>query len=296
MKARALLLTMALCSTAAAVDDERTAEEFFTAAATAYHRGEFRAAAEAFESAHAHAPRAATILNAGRAWDEAREPARAATAYRSALQLGGLGPDDATHAKSRLDALEPQLARLRLSGPAGSMVSADAFGKIALPATVYVLPGEHELRVLLADGTTHSRRVGVKTGEHAFSLAPPPATPPPKPPKATPPPPRDTGTSAQVVWGWIGIGAGTAAAGAAILLGVEALDARDRYDASDHRDAQARDDAESLRLWTNVAWAGAAVLAGTGVTLVLTSSPTAATSSGQALRVGPGAVSWSGRF
>lgn len=68
------------------------------------------------------------------------------------------------------------------------------------------------------------------------------------------------------------VGGSVVAAGAAVYLGVSALDARDKYDESNHSDLDAYDRAKSLRLWTNVAWGTSIVLGGSGVYLLLTQS------------------------
>ncbi|MCU0691626.1 MAG: hypothetical protein MUF54_09515, partial [Polyangiaceae bacterium] len=69
------------------------------------------------------------------------------------------------------------------------------------------------------------------------------------------------------ILGYSAIGAGVVSAGAAIALGLRTLSARDEFEDQKTRDAY--DDATSLRVWTNVAWAGAIVLGGAGAALVL---------------------------
>lgn len=54
-------------------------------------------------------------------------------------------------------------------------------------------------------------------------------------------------SSARWVVGWSALGGGALASGAAIFLGVSALDARDTFDASNHVDRAAHDRAAALR-------------------------------------------------
>jgi len=63
------------------------------------------------------------------------------------------------------------------------------------------------------------------------------------------------------------MGAGVISGGVAIALGFKTLSARDDYEAAPTQDRY--DSAVSSRTWTNVAWAGAVVLGGVGVALVL---------------------------
>jgi hypothetical protein len=75
---------------------------------------------------------------------------------------------------------------------------------------------------------------------------------------------------------------GVAAAGAAVGLGLAALSARDDYEATRFTDRELYDDASTLRLFTNVAWAAAATSGIAGAILVLTSkrAPAGAARSG----------------
>ncbi len=102
--------------------------------------------------------------------------------------------------------------------------------------------------------------------------------------------PQETESNARTHWGFVALGVAAAATGAAIILGSEGLEARDRFEESGRRNSDERDNAVSLRLWTNVAWGVALVGAGTGAYLLLSDSePTAAAAI-------PGGVVVSGRF
>jgi hypothetical protein len=87
-----------------------------------------------------------------------------------------------------------------------------------------------------------------------------------------PPPVKTSSSTALRVAGWSALGIGAAASAAAVFLGVRALSARDAYYANPSSEADL-DTARSLRLWTNVAWASAAVFAVGGiVTLIVARS------------------------
>ncbi|HMR76211.1 MAG TPA: hypothetical protein PKD61_13890 [Polyangiaceae bacterium] len=277
-----------------AAGSEDLAEQFFTAGSSAYHRGEFRAAAEAFESAHRHAPRAATILNAARAWRAAEEPGRAANAYAAALNLGGLPSEEQQNAQQQLTALSATLGRVQLLGPAGTVVGLGEQQKLAVPTEVYVAPGTYSLTALFPSGQRITRTVRVRIGTQQERLEAPPAEPPQATrASAAPESPALESGSSQSAWGIASLGAAGALTVGAVILGTRALDARDRYDASDRRDIEAYDEAKSLRLWTNVLWGGAVVAGGVGVTLIVTAK---ASKPRAGLRVGPDGVSWMGRF
>ena len=64
-----LLATAARPVAAQSATNDREASEFFRAGEAAYGRADFAAAARAFEEAHRRAPHAATLYNAGLAWE-----------------------------------------------------------------------------------------------------------------------------------------------------------------------------------------------------------------------------------
>jgi hypothetical protein len=114
-------------------------------------------------------------------------------------------------------------------------------------------------------------------------------------PLLPPPPPAEGGLGTQRVLAWLLVGAGAAAAGGAIALGVATLDARDDFEASGRTDAELRDRTLALRDWTNVAWIGAAVIGGVGIVLEMTApEPKALKGAGLYLRPGGGGLY--GRF
>src|SRR5580700_7027743 len=85
----AFVLVLALAPTAMAQeseDDRRAAASFFAEGQKAYNGGDFRHAAESFESAYKRAPRLPPLWNAARAWDKGGELVRAANLYASYLR------------------------------------------------------------------------------------------------------------------------------------------------------------------------------------------------------------------
>jgi hypothetical protein len=292
---------------AAAGDPETTAAEIFRAAEAAYARGEFRAAALSFEAAFKQAPHGGAMYNAGVAWEAAGERARAADAYHTALGATGLNPRQGADALARLARLEPLVAMVDITLPRGATASLAHAERVTSSGRVHVTPGEHDARVVFADGQTRSRRVRAVAGQAVtvtFDALPEKQAPAPAPVPPPPPPPEEGGGSAQRTAGWIMFGGGVVLSGAAVYLGVSALEANDEFDAGGHIDADARDRTLTLRAWTNVAWIAAGLTGGTGLVLVLTSpsSPApdngakGARAPGPSLCAGPLRVTVCGRF
>jgi len=276
-----LLAALILFASSARADDTVSARQKFSEATAAHARGDYAQAARLFEEAHRLAPAAGAKFNAGVAWDRASEPARAADAYETALDMGGLEHDEAEQAQSRLSALKKTLGYLRIDEPLGALVSIpDVVERAPVPVRLHVRPGTYEIRAEVS-GSVVSERVTVGADEtksiaieRPRNAARPDTARPTKPtrPENVLPPDRPTQrpSSAQRTWGWVAIGAGALAAGAAVFLGFKFLDANDEFD-KDRRNIDNHDRAVTLRTATNVAWGGAALLGGTGVVLLLTS-------------------------
>jgi hypothetical protein len=276
--ALALALTTA---PAAAVDGQPTnskelAQQRFREATDAYRNGRYSAAASLFEAADRLAPHPSTRYNAATAWEQAGEAARAATGYEAALASATLDEGRRKVAEERLASLKLGLGKIVVQRPLGAFVTVDHVQRVPVPATFYLLPGRYELSVEY-EGKTSATELDVLAGrEHDMKLGFPdtPAPAPAAPPAATRPlpaplPPVDTGVS-QKTWGWVGLGAGVALGGAAIVMGVRAVAARDRYIDSENTDSSARGEASDLRLATNLLWGGATAAGVTGLVLVLT--------------------------
>lgn len=263
----------------ARAEDVAGAAKDFQRGRIAFDAKSYREAALLFESAFRKSPRGPAMYGAGLCWQLAEDLPRAADALATALSVGGLAPPDEADAKTQLAAVERQVARLDLSAPAGARMSVAHVTDATPPVRVHVIAGGHDVRVTFADGRTLTRSVTASAGSvQSIDLGP--APPAATAAAATSPPPPSTLRTA----GWVSGGVGVALAGTAVFLGFRALGARDDFDASDHTSQTLHDKAASLRAWTNVAWAGAALAGGLGLTLLLTApsapEPSRATSTG----------------
>jgi hypothetical protein len=263
-------------------DLEGRAAQLFRAGSAAYAQHEYRAAAAAFEQAYALVPRSLAILDAGLAWEAAEEKERAADAYDKALAGRELERGAEVDARARLERLERVLGRVEVRGPADATVSLEQVVDAPLPLRMHVRPGFHEARVRFADGTSTSHSFDVSAGATAqVSVR---ITQGPAPARSVRPLPTSSSSNASRTVGWILVGSSALVAGAAVVLGLRTLSTVDTFNASGHHDAHARDTALTLRTLTNVALATSAIVGVAGTTLVITSTPKAAT------------VAWTARF
>ena len=141
-----------------AADQDREGREAFS-------RGDFAAAARAFEEACRLDPHSATRYNAALAWDQAHELARAADAYDMALTEGGLDQDRASASRARLIALQKLVGTVVWEGPIGGILSVDHVLRAPLPARVHLLPGPRSVRIQFPDGTQLDSVVSVRAAE-----------------------------------------------------------------------------------------------------------------------------------
>jgi tetratricopeptide (TPR) repeat protein len=273
---------------ALAQESTRVAEDFFKAGTAAYRRGDYSAAAREFEEAARRAPHAATSYNAGVAWQLAGDPLRAANALRLALESPGLPKDLEEDARTRHAELAPQFGEVSISGPTDALVEVPGLARDHPPLRTYAVPGTLRISIEYASGRRDERNIGVeraRTVQLAFAD---------EPRKAPPLPSPSSSSSSRTVTGIALLGAGGISAGAGIVLGVRGLAARNRFDDSGHTDADARDEALSLRNYANVAFAGALVLSTIG-TVILVVKPTSSTQAAF-FTVGPGFVGLGQRF
>jgi hypothetical protein len=275
------VVSILVAAPAAAADNQATnstdlAKQRFREATEAYNEGRYSAAASLFDAADRLAPHPSTRYNAATAWEQAGEAARAATGYEAAIAVASLDEARRKVAEERLTALKEGLGRVRVELPLGAFVTVDHVQHVPLPTTFYLLPGNYQLSVDY-QGKERQTPLAVVAGEEQDVKLDYPASEPEAPTlpadalKPLPPavPPADVWLT-QKTWGWIGVGAGVALGGAATVLGLRALAARERFVASGNTDADAHDEASDLRLATNIAWAGATVAGVTGLVLVLT--------------------------
>lgn len=257
-------------------NSEKLAQQRFREAFQAYNEGRFAAAASLFEAADRLAPHASVRYNAAAAWDDAGEVTRAATGYEAALAQGTLDESRERTARERLSELRKTLGHVRVLQPLGAFVTVDHVQRTPVPTSFYLRPGSYEIMAEYR-GTRSTTTATIRAGDEQvvklnLPFATTVTTPPPAEAPAAPLPaqPKESDSISQSTWGWIGIGAGVAFTGAAIFMGLRALEARKEYNASEHTDADALHAAENRRLATNVLWGGAAVSGVTGVVLLLT--------------------------
>jgi hypothetical protein len=254
------------------------ARQRFQEATQAYQEERYSAAASLFEAADRLAPHPSTRYNAATAWEQAGEAARAATGYESALAVRTLDPGRRKLAEERLAGLKESLARVRIAQPLGALVTVDHVQRAPVPTVFYLRPGQYDIAIEYR-GATSIRHAQVWAGKDQelklnlpFMVAPTPTSPRPSapPPAVLPASPTTDRGATQKTWAWIGVGTGVALGGAAVVLGLRALSARERFVDSGKTDADARGEASDLRLATNLAWGGATLAGATGLVLLLT--------------------------
>ena len=234
----------------------------FAEAELAYQDEEYQRAAELFELADQTKPHPAAMLNAARARERAKQPARAADNYAECLRRSGLSASDRDFAKQRLVELRAKLGRITILAPPRALVSLGHHHDSATPLLLHLEPGTHELttrtpnevkreQVVVKAGETTTFRVEIPQATSASSTKPAPRSSPPWLPLTT---------------GFL-VGAG-AAGGVAVGLGLVALNARDDYDDSRRQDLDARSTAQTYRTAANITWVAAGALTATGATLL----------------------------
>jgi hypothetical protein len=296
--ALAAALTATLATRGVQADDAKAeAARSFQAGSDAYLRKDFRGAGRAFDDAYRIVPRGAAAYNAGLAWESAGERSRAADDYTRALESTDVGAAERADATGRLRALGRTLGRLSLTSPNGTRLVLDDVDLPGSSASVHVEPGTHALRVEYPGGRGESRTVLVRAGgEQSVKLGEPPegdrppapavvapsepadraheSAPPPSPPDRTPV--------------WIALGGTVVASGVAIYLFEQGLTVRNEFVSGGSTDRSLRNQAETFRTMTWVAWSVAGGLAVTAAIFYFASSSTPATSRATAPSVAVG--------
>lgn len=268
-------------------DAAAIARQRFSAGAVAYQQKRFVEAALNFEAASAAAEKANAIalVSAAQAWELADQPPRAADDYARAI-AAGLPGDRLPTAKDRLATLQGLLGRVEVTAPDGWRVQLDAFTEVPAPATLHGAAGMHTLSVRAPGRAIDKREVVLQPGKATLlDLKDVPAADVKKEKKdtketkderavVTPPPPtapvptqESSGAKLRRAVGFVSIGVGTSALLGGVVVGLQALDARDAYGASPSR--AGFDHAQSLSTWTNVMLIGGGVFAASGLVLVL---------------------------
>jgi tetratricopeptide (TPR) repeat protein len=267
-----------------AEDTKTSAQRLFAQAEHEFSSGHYEQAAHLFEEADAQSPHPSAVYNAAVCWDQSGQLARAADGYLEALGRGGLDDKQTMDAESRLGALRGQLGFIQIIKPVGGLASVAHKQRQPVPTRLYLSPGDYEVLLEATDGGSsqtpitaiagETLRVELRlppaaTSEATGSMTSQPNTPPPMDA------PRDPSPTARTL-GWVSIGLGIAATGAAIYMGTRALTEKENYHDAARPPSErnrALSSAEDLQLGTNVAWGAAGVFSGTGLVLLL-ASPT----------------------
>jgi hypothetical protein len=295
--AATLCLATAVCGSALADGSTEQAARLFKTASDSYARHDFREAARQFESAYRVAPRGAAIYDAGLAWEQAGEPARAADDFVTAIGNADTSSQQRSDASAHLKALEARLARLVVTGPADAHVTVDDGSAASLPLGVHLVPGTHALFVQYAGGRTESRDIDASAGAEVVVrlTAPAAADSADEPASASPhreaaPPHADDSASMRRTLSWVSLGG----AGLAAVLGVyfyvqgsnavSSLSSQGPLPPTNPKNQSLQDEALTDRTATQVLAVVSVALAATWAVLYFTSSPSGSSTS---LRIGP---------
>jgi hypothetical protein len=308
----------------ASAADREAAQRAFAQGQRAYRVGDFRRAAESFESAYAHVPHPDALWNAARAWHRARELSRAANLYARFLREAPPNSRDRNSATTALKDLAARIARIDVVAPDFQELRVD--GAELDGTSIYVTPGDHVVAGVI-DGRPVRQTSKVAAGD-VVSVALVPPSAPPVVATATPPPPvqnnpATTPTKEQPTHDepkteekkgggglpptivYVG-GAATVLAGAfTIWSGLDTNKARSDFNGTQ----QALDDGIAKEHRTNIALAVTGVLGaftlvsaaflvdwGGGRSTKKSDSASAAGGPTMMIGVGPGTISASGRF
>lgn len=298
----ASMTTVARADDTPSTDSATEARRQYELGSQSFTQKAYVEAALHFEAAASLKPNAVALYTAALAWDLAQRPDRAADDFARALEVPGLDANKTTTVKDRLTALERTVGTLLVTAPAGWKVGLDQSAEVPAPVRLHGMPGPHEVHVHPPNRPVERRETvfeagAVKPLELKEEPKPPP---PPEPevehePKAAPPPPPPPPVEFWNGSRAIGVGvlgAGLAALGAGVVLGINANSAKDAYDAAPTR--AAFDHASSLETWTNVALIGGAVLAAGGIVLVVL--PIGQKDRSTELRAAPGGLVVGGTF
>lgn len=263
-------------------EEEAQAANLFEAAEAAFSSQDYERAARLFERADQKAPHASVLFNAAVSWDYAGNRPVAADAYKTTLQRPGLTPSQARQAEQRLEELAKLLGFVQIAKPVGGLATVGHVQRQNIPVEFYEEPGSYRVQLETSAGAITTTDIEVHAGQVLRVELNPMETPlvvakplPVVSERLKPPPAIDerklnSATSTQEIIGWAAIGLGVVGAGFATYWGLETEKQRERY-LSGRRTASERERGLALRTRTNVTWVASGLLAGTGLTLVLTS-------------------------
>lgn len=278
MRAHAIafaLSALMLSVPAGAQDDAERAREQFERAQSEYERGQYRTAAERFELAYGLHPHGGALFAAAVAWEKAGLKARAADAFAGALASGELPEDKRALAKERLDVLVLGVARVEVAPAGGARVTLAHVTRAPTPRVIHVEPGTYTLTLEWPDGRRWNHAVQA-AARQVIPVRHAPETPPDPAPgvaeRRPAPMPRTERTSSPPTLAWVAFGGAGVLGGTGTFLLMRGLRKRDDFEASGNQNEDDQRAAIELRTWATVSFVGAAVLAATGVVLVIDSA------------------------
>ncbi len=258
----ACLAVQAIASSAAAADYDGEATRAFLAGAAAFKQGDYLAAAAEFERADRIAPHPKPRYNAAIAWLRAGNDLRAATTFDAVLRDPATDAGKRGEASEQLRALDRRVPPVDVVGPAGSVVLFEG-SEQSPPVRLRAAAGEHRISLRYSSGRLAERVIRfepsvTRTLDFLAGLDAPTRVVVVRTSAAPAPP-----LLRRKVWtpGFVAAGVALASGGLAVVLGTQALAARDDFEDSQRRDADARARAAAYRTWTNAAWVGAGAFA-----------------------------------
>ncbi len=291
----------------APADSATEARQQYNLGTAAFRDKKFVEAALHFEAAAAQRAHAVTLYTAALAWEQANKPERAADDYVRALEVPGLSAQQATNARERVATLEKAMGTVIVMAPDGWRVQLEGQSEVLVPARLHGVPGVHRLLIRAPGRLVDRRDVTLEVGQFTrleIEDTIPPATPPaPVRPSGDAPPPLNIvlqnsdarpGTSLRKSLGFTAVGVGVATLGAGAILGIQARDAGNAYDASPSR--ATLDHANGLATWTTIALIAGAVFTAGGVTLILLPEGKSKATTGLVVRPMPSGASLGGVF
>jgi hypothetical protein len=256
------------------------ARQHYEAGTKAFADRRFEEAALNFEAAASEKANPIGLFSAALAWEQANHSDRAADDYTRSLAAPGLPGDKTASAKERLTSLEGVLGTVSVTGPDGARVQLDSNTELPTPATLHGSAGVHTLSVRVPSRPIERRPFVLERGQASkvdVTEAMPSAVggagqgnkdagskDAQGPPQTTPGGPSSRPLRTV---GFVALGVGGAMLLGGVVLGVEALDARNAYDAAPTQPAF--DHANGLATWTTVAFIAGGVFAAGGLVLVL---------------------------
>jgi hypothetical protein len=301
MRSLSVLVMFALTANVASADPaaKKRADKLFEDGRKYLANGEYSLACTAFEESQAVDPAVGTQLNIALCYEKWGKLAAAYTVYLDTERAARAGRDKrSTVARKQADALEPKIARLRVTLPDGIdpytiyLLDAKEIDAAKLASELVLDPGPHQLEVRVAGTPPWKHEITLKAGQRAKLEVELPAKPKepapvveekPTPPPAPAPPPAVSTRSKPQLYGGIGlVTAGAVTMGIATAI---ALDARSDYNAAKERcpdgmcpslaDFEATRDARDRARTMTWVFAGGAAIATVGTVLILTSKRSA---------------------